>query len=330
MFQNGKAISTFLALALLLAAGQIHAAPVVIRFSHVVADNTPKGQMALKFKSLVNERMKDKFVVEVYPNSQMFDDSQIFEALLLDDVQMAAPSMSKFSVYTKKLQVFDLPFLFREMTAVERFQKSSDGQALLTSFTNRGLIGLGYLHNGLKQLSATRKLVEPDDAKGLKFRIISSDVLEAQFKAVGADTAKKPFSQVYTLLATGVLDGQENTWSNIYSKKFYTVQPYITESNHGLVDYMVVTSVNFWESLSENDRKELQKALDEAIAHGNVLANKKAKEDRQKIINSKEAEIIKLTNAQRLKWVNAMKPVWKQFEGEIGKELINSAFNSNQ
>ncbi len=325
-----KCLTTMLLAVMVFGSIAIAAAePVVIRFSHIVSENTPKGQMALKFKALVEEQLKDKFVVEVYPNSQMFDDNQIFEALLLDDVQMGAPSMSKFSVYTKKLQLFDLPFLFEDMAAVDRFQSSAAGQELLTSFTDRGLIGLGYLHNGLKQLSATKKLVTPNDAQNLKFRIMSSDVLEAQFRAVGAESVKKPFSQVFNLLSTGVLDGQENTWSNIFSKKFYEVQPYITESNHGVLDYMVVTSVNFWEGLTSEEQSALKSVLDQAIAHGNELAGKKAMEDRQKVINSKKAEIVKLSKAQRNAWVTAMKPVWQQFEGQIGQDLINKAFSTN-
>ncbi|MCB2173991.1 TRAP transporter substrate-binding protein [bacterium] len=308
----------------------VQAAPIIIRFSHVVGDDTPKGQAALKFKSIVEERLKDRFVVEVYPNSTLFDDDQIFEALLLDDAQMAAPSLSKFTIYTKALQVFDLPFLFQDMAAVERFQKSPEGQALLTSFTHRGLIGLGYLHNGLKQMSANKKLSVPEDAAGLKFRIQPSEVLSAQFAAVGAEGVPKSFSQVYSLLSTGVLDGQENTWSNIYSKEFHTVQTHITESNHGLIDYMVVTSVNFWEGLSAEEQQQLQAALDEAITYANDLAGKIQQDSRQQVLDAGEAEVIQLSRNERTRWVEAMRPVWKQFEDGIGKELIDTAYSANQ
>jgi C4-dicarboxylate-binding protein DctP len=159
---------------------------------------------------------------------------------------------------------------------------------------------------------------------------MSSDVLAAQFKAVGATPLKKPFSEVFTLLQTKAIDGQENTWSNIYSKKFFEVQPYITESNHGLLDYMVVTSTEFWTSLPEDVRTEVKKALDEAIAFGNKVAAEKSLADKQKIIDSKRSEIIELTPEQRALWVEAMKPVWKQFEGQIGKDLINAAWESNK
>lgn len=318
------------ALAAMVLAGPAAAGPVVIKFSHVVAENTPKGQMANRFRDLVAERLKGKVEVEVYPNSQLFGDNKVLEAMLLGDVQMAAPSLSKFKRYTKKLQLFDLPFLFNDMAAVERFQKSPAGQKLLAAVNNKGLVGLGYLHNGLKQLSANRPLRVPADAHNLKFRIMSSDVLAAQFEALGAVPLKKPFSEVFTLLQTKAIDGQENTWSNIYSKKFYEVQPYITESNHGLLDYMVVTSAEFWNSLPEGVRSEVKKALDEAIAFGNQVAGEKAVADRQKIIDSGRSEVIELTPEQRQQWVEVMKPVWKKFEGEIGKDLIDAAYRSNQ
>ncbi len=319
-----------LGLSALLIAGPALSAPIVIKFSHVVAENTPKGQMANKFRDLVNERFKGKVLVEVYPNSQLFGDNKVLEAMLLGDVQMAAPSLSKFSRYTKKLQLYDLPFLFENMDAVDRFQHGPHGQKLLQSVSKKGLVGLGYLHNGLKQLSASKPLRVPEDARGLKFRIMSSDVLAAQFKALGATPLKKPFSEVFTLLQTRAIDGQENTWSNIYSKKFYEVQPYITESNHGLLDYMVVTSAEFWNGLPDDLRTGIKGALDEAIAFGNQVAADKAKSDKQKIIDSKRCEIIELTPAERAQWVEVMKPVWKQFEDEIGKDLIDAAYGANQ
>ena len=302
---------------------------IVIKFSHVVAENTPKGQMANKFRDLIAERLKGKVKVEVFPNAQLFGDKKVLEAMLLGDVQMAAPSLSKFKKYTKKLQVFDLPFLFDNIRAVDRFQKSADGQKLLRSVESKGLIGLGYLHNGLKQLSANTPLHVPEDAAGKKFRIMSSDVLAAQFEAVKALPLKKPFSEVFTLLQTHAIDGQENTWSNIYSKKFFEVQPFITESNHGLLDYMVVTSSEFWNSLPADIRPVVKKALDEAIALGNRVAIEKAIADKEKIAKSGRSTVIKLSKVEVSRWRKAMKPVWKQFEGEIGADLIAAASKSN-
>ncbi len=317
-------------LCLFLAAPAFANKPIVIKFSHVVAENTPKGQMANKFKALVEERLAGKVEVKVYPSSQLFGDKKVLQAMLLGDVQMAAPSLSKFKTYTKTLQLFDLPFLFKDMAAVDRFQQSEDGQKLLSSLSKKGLIGLGYLHNGMKQLSASKILKVPADAKGLKFRIMGSDVLAAQFQAVGAAPLKKPFSEVFTLLQTKAIDGQENTWSNIYSKKFFEVQPYITESDHGVLDYMVVTSKAFWNSLPDDIRPVIKKSLDEAIAFANKVANEKSVSDKQKIADSGRSEIITLTDAERNQWVEAMKPVWKQFEDQIGKDLIEAAYNSNK
>ncbi|WP_341218094.1 TRAP transporter substrate-binding protein [Neptunomonas phycophila] len=316
-------------IALAIGAQVATAAPIEIKFSHVVAENTPKGQMAIKFKELVAERLAGKAEVEVYPNSQLFGDGKELEAMLLGDIQFIAPSLSKFQKYTSSLQVFDLPFLFKNMQAVEKFQQSEAGQKMLMSMEDKGLIGLGYLHNGLKQLSASEPLRVPSDAAGKKFRIMTSDVLQSQFEAVEAVPLKKPFSEVFTLLQTKAIDGQENTWSNIYSKKFFEVQPYITESNHGVLDYLVVTSTEFWMDLDEDIRAELKKALDEAIAYGNEIAAKKGDEDRQAIIDSNRSEIIELTDAERQQWVDAMKPVWKQFESDIGADLIEAAVSSN-
>lgn len=330
MFRTFTTLVATAALSAMLFTGTALAkGPVTIKFSHVVAENTPKGQMANKFKDLIAERLAGKVQVEVFPNSQLFGDNKVLEAMLLGDVQMAAPSLSKFSRYTKKLQIFDLPFLFKDMVAVEKFQQSDKGTELLGSLEKKGLVGLGYLHNGMKQLSSSQPLTVPADANGLKFRIMSSDVLAAQFKAVKATPLKKPFSEVFTLLQTRAIDGQENTWSNIFSKKFFEVQPYITESNHGLLDYMVVTSKEFWMNVDKADREVIKKSLDEAIAFGNGVAAKKALDDRQKIVDSKRTKIIELDDAQRNQWVEVMKPVWEEFEKEIGKDMIDAAYKSN-
>jgi len=303
--------------------------PIVIKFSHVVAENTPKGQMADKFKELVEQRLPGKVTVEVYPNSQLYGDNKVLEAMLLGDVQIAAPSLSKFEAYTPVLQLYDLPFLFKDMEAVERFQKSDTGQKLLLSMEDRGLTGLGYLHNGLKQMSANKPLRVPADADGLKFRVQASDVLAAQFEAVGALPIKKPFSEVFILLQTNAIDGQENTWSNIYSQKFFEVQPYITESNNGLLDYMVVTSTEFWKDLPDDIRPEVKAAMDEALVYGNKIADELNVEAKGKIAESGRSEILQLTDEERQKWVDAMKPVWKKFESDIGKDLIDAAAASN-
>jgi C4-dicarboxylate-binding protein DctP len=329
MFRKISTVLAVTAVSTMLAVSTAMSAPITIKFAHVVAENTPKGQAANKFRDLIAERMGDKVVVEVFPSSQLFGDDAVLEAMLLGDVQLAAPSLSKFTRYTESLQIFDLPFLFKDMAAAEKFQQSEAGQKLLSSMEKRGLLGLGYIHNGLKQLSASKPLRVPADADGLKFRIQASDVLAAQFEALGAVPLKKPFSEVFTLLQTRAIDGQENTWSNIYSQKFFEVQPYITESNHGLIDYLVVTSAEFWNGLPDDLRPEIKKALDEAIAFGNQVAAEKDLGDRQKIVDSKRSEIITLSPEERAQWVEVMKPVWKQFEEAIGKDLIDAAYASN-
>ncbi len=330
MFERMSKALLATAISMVLVAGPALAAPIVIKFSHVVAENTAKGLAANKFRDLVKEKMGNKVVVEVYPSSQLFDDDKVLEAMMLGDVQMAAPALSKFERYTKSLQLFDLPFLFKDMAAVERFQKSKDGQKLLESLSKKGFTGLGYIHNGLKQFSADKLMRVPADAEGLKFRIMASDVLAAQFNALKAVPLKKPFSEVFILLQTKAIDGQENTWSNIFSQKYYEIQPYITESNHGLLDYMVVTSTEFWQGLPTDIRTELTQLLDEAIAYGNKVSLEKSIEDKQKIIDSKRTEIITLKPEERAQWVEVMKPVWKEFEKEIGKDLIDAAYKANQ
>ena len=308
----------------------VQAAPIVIKYSHVVADQTPKGQAAIKFKELAEKKFPGKVEVQVFPNSQLFGDGKEMEALILGDVQIIAPSLSKFGKYTKQLQVFDLPFLFDDIAAVDRFQESKEGQAMLTSMKSKGILGLGYLHNGLKEMSANKLLAMPADAKGQKFRIQASDVIEAQFKAVGANPQKLAFSEVYQALQTGVVDGQENTWSNIYSKKFHEVQGFIMESNHGVIDYMVITNNKWWEGLPADIRKGLTEAMNESIKFGNKIAMEESDSFRQKIIDDKKAKIVPMTKEQVAAWRAAMVPVYKQFEAEIGADLIKSAQKSNK
>lgn len=302
---------------------------IVVKFSHVVADKgNPKGEAATKLAERVNDEMNGKLCMEVYPNSQLYNDDKVLEAMLLGDAQLAAPSLSKFEKYTKKFRIFDLPFLFDDIKAVDRFQSSDAGQELLHSMENNGLLGLGYWHNGMKQISANKPLINPGDAAGLKFRIQTSDVLEAQFRALDANPQKMAFSEVYGALQTGVVDGQENTWSNIYTKKFHEVQDGITESNHGIIDYLLVTSVEFWSSLPDDVREQFSTILAEVTAEANASSEELAKENKQKIIDS-GAVVRELTGEQRAAWAKAMEPVWAEFQGDIGAELIDAAKASN-
>ena len=307
----------------------VNAAPVILKFSHVVAEKTPKGQAALKFKQVAERLLPGKVKVEVYPNSQLFGDAKEMEALARGDVQFIATSLSKFGKYTKKLQVFDLPFIFNDMGAVDRFEQSKVGQGLLRSLENHNYLGLAYWHNGLSQMSANRPLLVPADAKGLTFRIQQSDIIAASYQDIGANVHKLAFSKVYQALQDGTVNAQENTWSNIYSKKFYELQKHFTESNHRVIDYMVLVNAKWWKGLPADIRTGLIKALGEATVVNNDIANKLNRDAKKKIEESGVTKIHQLTPAQRAQWRNAMVPVWKKFEDGIGKDLIEAAAKSN-
>lgn len=304
--------------------------PIVIKFSHVVANETPKGQGALMFQKLVDERLNGKVKVEVYPNSSLYADGKEMEALLLNNVQMLAPSLAKFDKYTSKIQIFDLPFLFDDIKAVERFEQSDAGKSLLKSMEEKGITGLAYWNNDLKQLSANKELREPKDARGLKFRVQASEVLDAQFKAIRAVPRKMAFGEMYQGLQTGVVNGAENPYSNIYSQKIHEVQKFITESNHGLLSYMVIVNTDFWNKIPEDIRRELSAILDEVSVEVNKQSHELNLGDKQKIVESGSSQIVELTPEQREKWREAMRPVWKQFEEAIGADLIKAAEESNK
>lgn len=303
---------------------------ITIRFSHAVATKTPKGMMAQRFKQLAEERLPGQVKVKIYPRSLMYQDSNVSAAIAAGKVELAAPALAKLKSFTPKLQVFDLPFLFPDMNAVDRFQSSADGQALLSSMAAHNIIGLGYLHNGMKQLSANVPVVHPRDIVGKTYRIMNSQVLQAQFQAVGAEPVIKPFTEVYNLLLTGQVDGQENTWSNIYTSHFYRAQRHITESNHGVLDYMVITSETFWQGLPDHIRATLERCLQEAIAYGNQVAARKNQQNRTAILGSGMTQVSTLSDAQRALWVAQMRPVWKQFEQEVGEDLIKSALQAGK
>lgn len=305
------------------------AGEVVIKFSHVTnTDKHPKGIAATLLAKRVNEEMNGKACMEVYPNSSLYGDKKVLEAMLNGDVQLAAPSLSKFEKFTKKFRVFDLPFMFNDIAAVERFQKSAGGEKLKNSMTKRGLKGLAFWHNGMKQMSANKPLINPEDAKGLKFRVQASDVLVAQFEQLGANPQKMSFKEVYGGLQTKVIDGQENTWSNIYGKKFFEVQDGVTETNHGIIDYLVVASVEWMDSLKPDVRDQFLKILGEVTDTRNNESTAVNEANKQKVIAA-GSPVRTLTAAQRAAWVAALKPVWKKFEGDIGADTIASAQAAN-
>ena len=320
---------TAAALALTVSAGAVAAAcddgEIVIKFSHVTnTDKHPKGIAATLLQNRVNEEMNGTACMEVFPNSTLYNDDQVLEALLQGDVQMAAPSLSKFEQFTKQFRIFDLPFMFKDINAVDAFQASETGQAMKESMTRRGLLGLAFWHNGMKQMSANVPLNSPSDANGLKFRVQNSDVLKAQMAALGGSPQPMAFKEVYGALQTGVVDGQENTWSNIYGQKFFEVQNGITETNHGIIDYLVVTGTDWWDSLDDDVRDQLSTILAEVTEMRNGESTK-VNEDAKALIIEAGGEVRSLTDEQRAEWVAVMKPVWDQFKDDVGQDNIDAA-----
>jgi len=298
---------------------------IVVKFAHVTnTDKHPKGIAASLLEQRVNEEMNGTMCMEVFPNSTLYNDNKVLEAMLQGDVQLAAPSLSKFEKFTKQFRLFDLPFMFKDINAVDTFQTGDAGQAMLDSMQRRGLQGLAFWHNGMKQMSANVPLIAPTDANGLKFRVQSSDVLVAQMEAIGGSPQKMAFSEVYGSLQQGVVDGQENTWSNIYGKKFFEVQDGTTETNHGIIDYLVVTSVDWLDTLEPAVRDQFLTILEEVTTTRNSEAFAVNQSARQSILDA-GGVIRELTAEQRQEWVDVMKPVWAKFSDDVGQENIDAA-----
>ncbi|PLX96565.1 MAG: C4-dicarboxylate ABC transporter [Desulfuromonas sp.] len=298
---------------------------IVAKFSHVTGGTThPKVVAANNFAARVNKELDGVMCVEVYPNSTLYGDSKELEALLTGNVQFLAPSLSKFGSYTPKYGVFDLPFVFEDMDAAIRFTNGSAGKDLLNAMSDVGFVGMGYWMSGMKYFSANKPLIVPSDANGLKFRVQTSDVAKAMIAAMGASPQPMAFAEVYGALQTGVVDGQENTWSNIYTKKFFEVQDSTTQTSHQLLAYLFMTSTDFLDSLKPEVRDQLMKIADEVTQQANNEVKAKEAKNRQNILDA-GGKINVLTPEQRKQWVDAMKPVWKQFEDEIGADLIQAA-----
>jgi C4-dicarboxylate-binding protein DctP len=298
--------------------------PIILKFSHVVASDTPKGKAADKFKELAEKYTNGKVKVEVYPNSTLYKDKEELEALQLGAVQMLAPSNSKFGpIGIKEFEVFDLPYILPDLKTLRKVTDGPLGTRLLKLLDSKGMTGLAYWDNGFKQMSANKKLIDPADYKGLKFRIQSSKVLEAQFRALGAIPQVMAFSDVYQALQTGVVDGQENTWSNIYTQKMHEVQKYMTVTNHGYIGYVVVVNKKFWDGLPPDIRDELSKAMKEATDYGNGASAQDNDEALAAIKKAGKSEIITLTPAQDEAMRKAMMPVYKDVASRVGQPLID-------
>ncbi len=303
--------------------------PIVIKFPHVTAPGTPKGQGAENLRKLVAERLGEKVVIEVYPSSQLMSDDDSLEALAFGEVQMIAVSLSKFDRLTRKFMVFDLPFLFDDLTAVEKFQGSEAGNTLLAELTEKGFLGLAYWHNGMKHFGGPAPLRQPSDGAGLKFRIMESDVLQAQILAMDGNPQKMAFGEVYQALQTGAIDAQENTWSNLYSQKFFEVQDFITESNHGYLGYLLAVNPAFWSGLPADVREPLEQIIAEVSAQVNASAQSLNQAAREKILAAGGTEIVQLKEAERASWRQAMTPVWEEFADEIGADILSTTAAGN-
>ena len=311
------------------------AAEYTLKFSHVVSDNTPKGKAARYFEKKLEELSGGKIDVQVYPSSQLYNDNAVVKALRLNSVQMAAPSFSKFGKIVPNLALFDLPFLFKDIDHLHRVQDGPVGSKLKDMVTAKGIVALDFWDNGFKQLSSSSKaLIAPADAKGQKFRIMSSKVLEAQFHAVDANPQMMPFSEVYSGLQQGVIDGQENTISNIYTKKFHEVQTDLTISNHGYLGYLVVMSKKFWKSLPADLQANVTQAMKEATAKEREYAQELNDSQFAKIEeyakSTGKLKIHNLSAEQRDAWRQAVSKIYPEFYGDrvIGKDLIEGAINT--
>lgn len=318
-----------LAVASVFLAGSAVAEPIVIKFSHVVAQDTPKGLAADFFKKRAEELTQGKVTVEVYPNSQLYKDKEEMEALQLGAVQMLAPSLAKFGpLGVKDFEVFDLPFIFNDYDDLHKVTKGPAGKALLDKLAPKGILGLAYWDNGFKSFSANSPMKTPADLKGKKFRIQNSKVLEEQMRTIKAIPQMLAFSEVYQALQTGVVDGAENPISNFYTQKMHEVQKYMTITNHGYLGYAVIVNKKFWEGLPADIRTQLETALNEATDYANKIAKEMNDRDLASVKASGKTEVTALTPEERAAFKAAMLPVHDKMASRIGQETIDSFYKA--
>ncbi len=321
-----RILFAFLA-SLSLATSALAQQPVVIKFSHVVALDTPKGLAAEYFKKLAEERTKGRVKIEVYPNSQLYKDKEEMEALQLGAVQMLAPSLAKFGpLGAREFEVFDLPYLFDDYKELHRVTQGPIGQQLMKKLDSKGILGLAFWDNGFKEMSANKPLRKPEDCRGLKMRIQSSKVLDSQMRALGAIPQVIAFSEVYQALQTGVVDGTENPVSNLYTQKMHEVQKYLTLSDHGYLGYAVIVNKKFWDGLPADLRGILEGAMKDATKYANDLAQKKNDEDLELVKKSGKTQVITLTPQEKLEWKKVLVKVHAEHEAKIGKELLQAIY----
>jgi C4-dicarboxylate-binding protein DctP len=299
--------------------------PIVIKFSHVVANDTPKGKGAERFKELAEKATKGRVKVEVYPNSTLYKDKEELEALQLGAVQMVAPSLAKFGpLGVREFEVFDLPYIFPGKDVLARVTEGPIGKMLFQKLESKGITGLAYWDNGFKVMSANKPLKSPADFRGLKMRIQSSKVLDAQMRALGANPQVMAFSEVYQALQTGVVDGTENPPSNLYTQKMHEVQKHVTESNHGYLGYAVIVNKKFWDGLPADIRAQLDGAMKDATRYANAIAQQENDKAMEAVRKSGKTTVLVLSAQEKAAWRKALAPVHKKMEGRIGKELISA------
>jgi C4-dicarboxylate-binding protein DctP len=323
-----RLIAILLGLTAFIAAGHATAQqPVIIKFSHVVAEDTPKGRAALYFKRLVEQRTKGKVKVEVYPDSKLYKDTDELAALQRGQVQMLAPSLAKFGpLGLREFGVFDLPYVFDNYAEVHRVVLGPIGKDLLKKLDSKGILGLTYWDNGFKQMSANKPLKKPDDLKGLKMRIQDSAVLEAQMQALGATPKVLSFSEVAAALKAGTVDGTENPVSNFDTQHMQDVQKYLTLTNHGYLGYAVIVNKKFWEGLPADVRAGLSAALRDATTFANDIASESNNDALEALRASGKTEVIRLTPQEKAEWKKALVKVHRKMEGQIGKDLVRSIY----
>ena len=315
------------AAALTLATGALAQAPIVIKFSHVVAVNTPKGKGADYFKKLAEERTGGKVKVEVYPNSSLFKDGEEMEALQLGSVQMLAPSVSKFGpLGAREFEIFDIPYIFDSYDDLHKVTEGPVGKSLFKKLESKGIVGLAYWDNGFKDMSANKALRKPEDMKGLKMRIQSSKVLGDEMKALGALPQVMAFSEVYQAMQTGVVDGSENPPSNFYTQKMHEVQKYLAMTDHGVIEYAVIANKKFWDGLPADIRTALEGAMKDATKYANEIAKKENDDALAAVKASGKTEIITLSAADKAAWKKAMLPVHKENESRVGKDTLELVY----
>ncbi|MFO1396714.1 MAG: TRAP transporter substrate-binding protein [Burkholderiales bacterium] len=301
--------------------------PIVIKFSHVVAPDTPKGRAAERFKKLAEEKTKGRVKIEIYPNSQLFKDAEELEALQLGSVQMLAPTVSKFGpLGVKEFELFDLPYIFDGYKDVHKVTQGPIGKALFKKLETKGITGLAYWDNGFKPMSANKPLRKPEDAKGLKMRIQSSKVLDAQMRAIGAIPQVMALSEVYQALQTGVVDGTENVVSNFYTQKMFEVQKNLTLTDHGYIGYAVIVNKKFWDGLPPDIRTAIEAAIKESTDYANEIAQKENEEALAAVKKSGRTQVIELTPDERKQWKKAMMKVHTEMAPRIGRDLVQEVY----